>query len=99
MEAEAAFVGAERVVVLDAIALVEPVVPVVHLDWEVDHDLVLGLGEDDLDAVAEVDDLRRLEHGGHSLRVEVVGVLGEPEFVEDGVPSEELCVGRGGSGF
>ena len=100
--AEAALVGSEGVVVLDAVALEEPVVSVVHADGEVDHDLVLGLGEDDADAVLEVDGVCGAEHGGDGLEVEVVGVVGEAELIDDRVAGGGLCldavggVGRGG---
>lgn len=94
MKAEAALVGAEGVVVLNAIALEEPVVTVVHLHGEVDHDFGLGLGEDDLDAVRQTHQLGGVEHGADGLAVEVVRVGREAKFVEDG-----RVVTRGGNVF
>jgi hypothetical protein len=85
MEPDAALVRAERVVVLDAVALEQLVVPVVHPDREVHHHLVLRLREDDPHAVLEIDQLRRLEHHVDRLEVQVVRVGREPELVEDRV--------------
>jgi len=92
VEPEAAFVWSTGVVVLDSVPFEEPMVPVVHFDGEVDHDLVFWLGEDDSGAMFEVDQLRRVEHGGDGLEVEVIRVVWESEFIGDG-PTREF--GRG----
>ncbi len=91
VEAEAAFVWAARVVVLDAVSLEEFVVSVVHFDREVDHDLVLWLSEDDARAVLEVDRICGREHGVHGLCVEVVWVVWEAELVGNGSAREFCC--------
>jgi hypothetical protein len=88
--AQAALVGAQGVVMLDAVSLEQTVVAVVHADGEVHHQLVLGLGEDHLHAVAQLEHIRRAEHRLDGLCVEVVGILGEAKLVEHGVALDEL---------
>jgi hypothetical protein len=66
VEADAALVGAEHVVVLDAVALEQPVLAVVQAHREVDDQLVLRLRQDLADGrgkTAEVSRLFELELG------------------------------------
>jgi len=91
VEAEAAFVWAAGVVVLDSVAFEEFVVSVVHFDWEVDHDFIFWLSEDDACAVFEVDRICGDEHRIDGLGVEVVGVIWESEFIGDRSAGEFCC--------
>jgi len=83
VESESALVWAAGVVVLDAVSLEELVVPVVHFDGEVNHDLVLGLSEDDPGAMLEVEQLGRVKHRVDGLEIEVVWIVWKTEFCGD----------------
>jgi hypothetical protein len=58
MKTQPAFVRAENVVVLDAVALEEPVATVIHQHREVDDDLVLRLRKDRAHVLRQLDDPR-----------------------------------------
>ncbi len=83
MEAEPALVWTTGVVVLDSVALEEPMMPVVHLHWEVNHDLVLWLREDDSRAMLEIDKFCRFKHCVDGLEIQVVWIVRESEFFGD----------------
>lgn len=80
MEPEPALVWATGVIVLNSVAFEEAMMPVVHLDWEVNHDLIFRLREDDSRAMLEVDKLCRFKHGVDGLEIQVVWIVRESEF-------------------
>jgi hypothetical protein len=83
VESHAAEERPEGVVVLDAVALEEPMPAVVHEHREVHHDLARGLGENDPLVMRQADELGRLQEPGER-GVEGIGrIVDEPEFLED----------------
>ena len=80
MESETALVWPACIVVLDAVAFEEFVMPVIHLHGEVNHDLVLRLREDDPRAMLEIDKLCRFKHGVDGLEIQVIWIVRESEF-------------------
>ena len=82
MEAEPALVWATSIVVLDSVAFEEFVMPVIHLHWEVNHDLILRLREDNSRAMLEVYKLCRFKHGADGLEVQVIWIVRKSEFVD-----------------
>ena len=83
MESEAALVWATGIIMLDSVSLEEPMMPIVHLHREVDHDLVLWLSEDDAGAMLEIYKLCRLKHRVYGLEVQVVWIVWESKFGGD----------------
>jgi len=85
VETQAALEGAKSVIVLNAVSLKEPVLAIVHADWEVNHDLILWLSKNDLEVVREVHQIGSDKHAADRLAIEVVGISWESEFIKDRV--------------
>jgi hypothetical protein len=85
-----ALVGAHDVVVLDAVALEEPVVPVIHADREVDDQLVLGLRQNHVEALFDLDGLGRSVELGLGDLIHILLLLRGPG-------GHTAPVGRGGT--
>ena len=75
MKADAALVGAEDVVVLDAVAFEKAVGAVVELDGEVDDEFGFGLAEDGFDVFGGFEDVAGAVGGFDGHGEEGVGVL------------------------
>jgi hypothetical protein len=85
MEADAALEGPEDVVVLDPVALDEPIPAVIHLRREVDHQFVLRLGQDQLEPGRQVHHVRRLKDHRVDLVEHVVRLERQVELLVDGL--------------
>jgi hypothetical protein len=82
-EADSPVIGSECVRVLDAVALEEPVLPVVHLDGKLDHHLALRLREDDLLVVREPHEFGRGEQLLRRRVEEVPRLRRDADLLED----------------
>jgi hypothetical protein len=69
--------------VLHAVTLEQTMMPIVHQHRKVHHDLVLGLGENDLLMVLESDDLGGDQHLLDRLMEEIGRIPDDLEFFED----------------